>query len=119
MGRTPESIPSQCTHLPFLSQGLYSLAMLEQFQEAIIEEDTIEKQLLHPPKQWRSLLLPPLSYRPFLLLLKLLVMLRLFQEKVLSLSSLLPMMLLPRFLPILSMGFWLTKKLSQLSSFAM
>merc|ERR1712228_376347 len=44
-----------------------------------------------------------LSYRPFLQLSKLLVLWRLYQEKVLSLSLLLPMMLSPRFLLILSM----------------
>merc|ERR1711915_835906 len=78
-----------------------------------------EKLLLHQPKPLLSLLLLLLSYQPSLLLSKLLVLWRLFLEKVLLQSLLQPMMLLPRFLQILSMGFWLTKKPSQPEMFHM
>merc|ERR1711872_561584 len=110
--KTP--LQSSCTPQQQLSLLPPLLSLLELLLVVITE-----KPLLHQPKQLLSLLLLLLSYRPSWLLSKLLDLWRLFQEKVLSLSSLLPMMLSPRFLQILSMGFLPTKKPSQLFFSAM
>merc|ERR1711872_75474 len=95
---TPRSILTQCAHLPFLSQGRYSLATLEQFQEAIIEEDIFEKQLPPPTKTIAELAIATPQLSTLLAAVKAADLVETLSEKALSLSLLLPMMLLLRFL---------------------